>query len=156
MTKPICKILVGLPGVGKSTYIHDNYFHYAKLSTDDIISNIADMYNMTYNKAFKDLITFADKLFWSDVEHSAKFGFNMIIDRTNLSIKSRKKLIDLIKPYGYTIDAIVFETPEQSEWERRLASRPNKTIPPAILNSMLISYAAPTLDEGFDSITFVK
>lgn len=156
MTKPICKILVGLPGVGKSTFIRNDLFDYVKLSTDDIISNIADMYDTTYNKAFKDLITFADKIFWADIEYWAKDGDNIVIDRTNLSVKSRKKLIDLIKPYGYTIDAIVFETPEQSEWERRLASRPNKTIPPAILNNMLISYTVPTMDEGFDSITFVK
>ena len=155
MTK-ICYILVGMPASGKSTWmrnqewIDDTYV----ASTDDIIENIAAQYGLTYNEAFKDVVGFAEKVMWRELEMSAKNGDLIYVDRTNRSAKSRKKYIDFLKPYGYTFKAIVFPTPDETEWRRRLDSRPGKTIPKNALKSMRYSYEMPLPGEGFDEIVY--
>lgn len=155
---PKCYILIGVPGSGKSTWIKkQNIGPFAYIaSTDRIIEDVADIYCMTYNEAFKDLIKFAEKVMWSEIESSAKDGYTIYIDRTNMSEKSRKKFIDFLKPYGYTFEAVNFETPEDEEWERRLASRPGKTIPKYVLESMADNYEMPLMSEGFQKIHFIK
>jgi hypothetical protein len=41
------------------------------------------------------------------------------------------------------------------EWNRRLDSRPGKTIPAHVLSSMIEHYEVPTEAEGFDKIIFL-
>lgn len=153
---PKCTILVGVPGSGKSTwlleqeYIEDQYI----ASTDGIIESIGIAFNMTYDEGFKDLIKFAEKVMWKELAAFAEDGERIYIDRTNLSVKSRKRFIDFLKPYGYEFDAVVFETPEEEEWKRRL-NRPGKTIPPHVLESMADNYEMPLMSEGFTKITYV-
>lgn len=153
---PKCTILVGVPGSGKSTwlleqeYIEDQYI----ASTDGIIESIGIAFNMTYDESFKDLIKFAEKVMWKELADFAEDGERIYIDRTNLSVKSRKRFIDFLKPYGYEFDAVVFETPEGEEWKRRL-NRPGKTIAAHVLESMADNIEIPTMDEGFTNITFL-
>lgn len=153
---PKCTLLVGVPGSGKSTwlldreYIEDQYI----ASTDDIIEQIAFGFGMTYDEGFKDLIKFAEKVMWKELADFAEDGERIYIDRTNLSVKSRKRFIDFLKPYGYEFDAVVFATPETEEWARRLY-RPGKTIPDHVLESMADNIEMPKKEEGFTKITFV-
>lgn len=150
----ICTFLVGAPGAGKSTWmrnqewIDDTYV----ASTDDIIQNIADEYGLTYDEAFKDVIGFAEKVMWRELKMAAEDGDPIYIDRTNMSVKSRRKFIDFLKPYGYRFNAVVFPNPDPVEWERRLNSRPGKTIPDNIIRNMVASFRMPTPEEGFDNI----
>lgn len=155
---PKCYILIGVPGSGKSTWIKEQEFldDTWVMSTDNIIEAIASMCGMTYNECFSDLIKFADKVMWADLKLAAEGGDTIYIDRTNMSEKSRKKFISFLKPYGYTFEAIDFETPEDEEWERRLASRPGKTIPKHVLEAMADNYEMPLMSEGFEKITFIK
>lgn len=153
-----CTILVGVPGSGKSSYLNEKYWvdgGYV-ISTDNIIEDIANEYCMTYDDAFKDLIKFAEKVFFDKINTHLKYGDSVIIDRTNLSVKSRSRFFNLLKPHGYTFDAIVFPTPDKKEWDRRLASRIGKTIPKAILETMEKSFQMPTVEEGFTNITIIS
>jgi predicted kinase len=153
MTK-ICTFLIGAPAAGKSTWmrnqewIDDTYV----ASTDDIIEEIAAGYGLTYNEAFKDVVGFAEKVMWRELERAAKDGDLIYIDRTNMSVKSRKRFIDFLKPYGYRFNAVVFPNPDPVEWERRLNNRPGKTIPENIIRNMVSSFRMPTHEEGFDNI----
>lgn len=153
---PKCTLLVGVPGSGKSTwlldreYIEDQYI----ASTDDIIEAIAFGFGMTYDEGFKDLIKFAEKVMWKELADFAEDSERIYIDRTNLSVKSRKRFIDFLKPYGYEFDAVVFPTPETDEWAKRL-HRPGKTIPDHVLESMADNIEMPTKEEGFTNITFL-
>jgi predicted kinase len=157
---PKCTILIGLPASGKSTWLDQNYDNFSDcvqfLSTDGVIEDIAGRYDLFYDEVFKDLIGFAEKVMWREAILFAEGNYELYIDRTNLTIKSRAKFINMLKPYGYTFDAIVFETPEKEEWDRRLNSRRGKTIPAEILASMIGGYQAPLLSEGFEKITFIK
>jgi predicted kinase len=153
---PKCTILVGVPGSGKSTWHRIKYGDYATnvASTDKIIEDVASDYGMTYNEGFKELIGFAEKTMWRQITSYQMRGLDFIIDRTNLSAKSRAKFIQKLKLHRYEIECVVFQTPEPEEWKRRLDSRPGKTIPQEALDRMVDSYEMPLMSEGFTRITY--
>jgi predicted kinase len=151
-------MLVGVPGSGKSTWLEDNYYGqiaegYEIISTDDVIDHVSYIYGMNYDEAFPDLIKFAEKAMWKQLETASKLKSDIVIDRTNLTVSSRRKFLRYLE--GYEFEAIVFPTPDKQEWERRLSSRPGKTIPKRVLESMRNNTEAPTLEEGFEVITYV-
>lgn len=158
---PKCTILVGVPGSGKSTWLSNNRVAWSKtLSTDSIIEEIASQYGLTYNDAFKNLIAFAEQVMWKEAGRFATAKYDLYVDRTNLTAKSRQKVIYALKPYGYEFEAVVFPWPgteafPEEEWFRRLESRPGKTIPNHVLASMTNSAEVPTEAEGFSKITFI-
>ena len=57
---------------------------------------------------------------------------------------------------GYYKIAVVFETPPRTELKQRLASRPGKEIPDAVVEGMLASFEMPTEQEGFDEIWYTN
>lgn len=152
---PKCTILIGVPGSGKSTWL-DSVGEPERtviISTDNTIQYIADIYDMTYNEAFPDLIKFAEKVMWKSLEDSMYFQDNIIIDRTNLSVGSRKRFIKFLQ--GYEFEAVVFPTPEPEEWNRRLNSREGKAIPSNVLESMAKNFNEPSEAEGFSRIIYI-
>ena len=159
---PKCIILVGVPASGKSTWHRNRYGEYPMpvASTDKIIEEVAANYGMTYDEGFKGLIQFAEIIMWRQITSCLMGGRNFIIDRTNLSVKSRKKFIDKLKLHKYDIECVVFPMPgteklPTEEWNRRLDSRRGKTIPQEALDRMIDSYEIPLMSEGFNKITFM-
>ena len=152
-----CVFLVGVPAAGKSTWMKNQDWvdDTCIISTDTIIEEVASEYGMTYDEAFKNLIGFAEQVMWNDLKLAAEDGDPIYIDRTNLTAKGRKKFIDYLKPFGYEFEAVVFPTPDRDEWERRLNSRPGKTIPEHVLESMERNFQMPLMDEGFSKITTI-
>jgi predicted kinase len=148
-----CTILIGAPATGKSTWC-DTVRTSVILSSDAVIEDIAEQYGFTYDQVFSDLIRFAETVFWRKLYNWAEQGVDLVIDRTNMSVKSRKKIIDLLKPHGYQFEAVVFPVPGAQEWRRRLDNRKGKTIPEHVLHSIAGSYVEPTDAEGFSKITF--
>ena len=154
---PKCTILVGVPGSGKSTWHRNKYGYYTApvVSTDRIIEEVASSYGMTYDEGFKGLIQFAEIIMWRQITSYLMRGSDFIIDRTNLTAKSRAKFIQKLKLHRYEIECLVFPQPEPEEWKRRLDSRPGKTIPQEALDRMVDSYEIPLESEGFSKITFI-
>jgi predicted kinase len=160
-----CLILVGLPATGKSTWVDslidddpydkDPIADWSVHSTDNIVEEIADNYGFTYNEIWKDTIGLATKLYNRDIRETIMGKWSCIIDRTNLTIESRKKIIDLFKSHGYTIEVMVFSKPDDIEWNNRLNSREGKSIPKEQLDAMIERYQAPSNDEGIDEIYYV-
>lgn len=154
----VCTFLVGAPGVGKTTWrkkqewIDDTFV----ASTDLIIEEIADQFGLTYDEAFKDVIGFAEKVMWRDLKAAAKDGDMIYIDRTNMSRKSRERFIKMLKPYGYTFNAVVFPNPDDKEWRRRLNNRPGKTISNDIIQDMMSRFQMPVVDEGFETVVVIE
>ena len=154
---PKCIILVGVPASGKSTW-HLNKFGdwpTTVASTDKIIESVTQIYGMSYDEGFKGLIQFAEQIMWRQITTCLMNRGDFIIDRTNLTAKSRAKFIQKLKLHKYNIECLVFPTPEPEEWKRRLDSRRGKTIPQEVLDRMVASYEVPTEAEGFDKITFM-
>ena len=151
-------MLVGLPGSGKS-------YHAERLvntgfslhSSDAILEDIAKDAGLTYNDVFKDNIKIADQLFWQELQKAIDNNENIIVDRTNLTVKSRSRIIEMAKD-KYTITAKVFETPfhDGKKWKEFLAAREGKIIPSNVIGSMMFNYECPTLDEGFVCVEITK
>lgn len=139
---PNAYVLVGLPGVGKSTWVAGKRFI---ASSDNFINLFAAIRGKTYNEVFPEYIKKAEAHFWELLEGCNE---DVYIDRTNLTIKSRARLFKALPYHKFT--AIVFSIPEN--WQERLDSREGKQIPEHVLCQMDRNYQPPTLDEGFYQI----
>ena len=93
-------ILCGLIGAGKSTWANKKASENKNLiiiSKDSFRSTIkGDKY--IYDIHYEDLIK---KLVKSSIKIAIENGFDIIIDETNLTEKSRKEYIDLIEKYTH-------------------------------------------------------
>jgi tRNA uridine 5-carbamoylmethylation protein Kti12 len=152
---PYLWIGVGYPGVGKSVWIKKNCEirstqQIVVLGTDYLIDAHALRIGKTYNQVFKDYIDEATSLFFAQVQTAFAANWNVFIDRTNLTVKGRHKLLSLA-PKHYKKLAIVF-TCDKEVHDVRLQMRPGKTIPRGVLKSMEESFVYPTVEEGFDAV----
>jgi predicted kinase len=158
--KPHLYMLVGVPGSGKSTWIGNQVDHVDAqedlyiASTDNYIETKAQVHGTTYNAIFKDVIKDAEKMMYEGVMNAVKHNHDIIWDQTNLTRRSRAKKLIMIPDY-YKKYAVVFPTPEETELQRRLASRPGKTIPEYILGGMIEAMEKPETNEGFDTVLVI-
>ena len=153
---PKCTILVGVPASGKSTWLAENMTDRSHIvSTDRVIDGLASIYGFTYNEIFRETIRFADMVMVKWMMGAVEEDYDLYIDRTNMSAKSRAQFINKLKKYGYEFECVVFPTPEPEEWKRRLDSRPGKIIPQEAIDRMVKGYDVPTEKEGFKKITFL-
>jgi guanylate kinase len=86
------------------------------------------------------------------VELARDKGMDIIWDQTSTTVASRRKKFNMLPNYHAV--AVVFPTPEPAELERRLASRPGKNIPWAVMQGMISGLKVPTEAEGFDEIWY--
>ena len=167
MSQHICTVMVGLPGLGKSTLVNSERKIYDSIdvsvfiySTDDYIENIAKMRGLTYDDVFEETIKEATQMCNDGLDSAIADGLDIIWDQTNLGVGKRRKIINRMKQAGYQVRCICIIPPEagwlddQQVWASRLRNRPGKTIPQHVLSSMIESFVEPTIDEGFDMITF--
>lgn len=153
-------ILVGLPGSGKSTWSAKHFPHesYEHCSSDAIIEEDAAAIGLTYDEAFPLAIKRASKQFTFMVQDAALKGKSIVIDRTNVTPKTRAQNVRLVKDIdpSYKIVALVFGVGlDAEEHARRLASRPGKTIPKHVLKDMTERFTVPTVEEGFDDVIII-
>ncbi|NEX92630.1 ATP-binding protein [Caulobacter sp. 17J65-9] len=124
--RPRAIFLIGLPGSGKTTWVEryrpapDQPF--AVISTDRLIECEAAQLGVAYDQAYrrlasKKLAAEARRLTRAAVER----GWDVVIDRTNLSAATRASFLRLFPP-PYVRAAVVFAVP-WAELERRLAAR---------------------------------
>jgi predicted kinase len=161
MSEPICTVMVGLPGLGKSTLIEGMYktdtFIY---STDKLIDEWASEKDKTYDEVFSEMIAEATTVMNSALEIVISGRLDIIWDQTNLGVGKRRKIINRMRQAGYQVRGVCIIPPEsgwlddQKVWAHRLANRPGKTIPQNILTNMMESFTLPTVSEGFEMITF--
>ena len=152
---PKLYMLIGVPASGKSTW-REQFFETNRamiISTDDILEDIAATQNKTYNDVFKDNIKLAQQIAEQRMKEAFNATLDVVHDQTNLTAKSRKSKLAMV-PENYEKIAVVFLTPDEEEWQRRL-DRPGKSIPQNILMGMRDSMQFPDPEEGFDKIQVV-
>ena len=160
---PVCTVMVGLPALGKSTFIKsiktaDTWIY----STDMFIETVAEDNGITYDEAFLSNIDAAIKFNEQKIETIMMLRKDIIWDQTNLGVGKRKKIVERMAKVGYTVNCICLQPhiagkdwlESNTEWNRRLSSRSGKNIPQHVLTNMMENFVVPTLDEGFDSIIF--
>lgn len=167
MSQPICTVMVGLPGLGKSTLVDSQRKVYERIdmdvfvySTDNYIEDAAKHFGVTYNEAFEDNIKGATESMNALLDSAIKERQDVIFDQTNLGVGKRRKIINRMKQAGYQVRCECIVPPEsdydgtKENWVERLANRQGKTIPQNVLTNMIDSFIMPTTEEGFDMITF--
>lgn len=167
MSEPICTVMVGLPGLGKSTLVYGERKIYDAIntsvftySTDDYIEQVAQMRGLTYDDVFDETIKDATRLCNEGLDRAIANEQYIIWDQTNLGVGKRRKIINRMKQAGYQVRCNCIMPPEagwlddQKVWANRLRNRTGKTIPQDVLTNMVESFTIPTIEEGFDTITF--
>tara|TARA_R110000851_G_scaffold26079_1_gene74319 strand:- start:2192 stop:2638 length:447 start_codon:yes stop_codon:yes gene_type:complete len=145
-------MLIGVPASGKSTWLKKNMApDGVVVSSDDHVERLAAMQGKTYSQAFKDVAGDATKAMMTDLSDAIAAQKDIYWDQTNPSKKARAKKLRQV-PNNYEKVAVYFPTPNDEEHQKRLASRPDKTIPDFVIKSMKSSLQAPSRDEGFDEI----
>lgn len=156
-----CTVMVGLPALGKSTFINklknDNVWIY---STDMYIDAVAEDNGITYSEAFESYINDATRFNEQKLKTMINLGKDIVFDQTNLGVGKRKKIINRMRNAGYTVNCVCLLPPDadniddQKEWNRRLESRPGKIIPKHVLANMIERFFVPVKSEGFDQINY--
>lgn len=167
MSQPVCYVMVGLPGLGKSTLVESQRKVYERIdmdvfvySTDNILERIAQQLDKTYDEVFEKHVKSATAEADIDLAYAMKERQDIIWDQTNLGVGKRRKIINRMRQAGYQVRCECIVPPEagwlddQKAWARRLRDRPGKTIPNHVLTNMIESFIVPSVEEGFDMITF--
>lgn len=144
-------MLVGIPTAGKSTFSNDpKYKKYVRVSSDDILQEVAKERQQSYNTVFKGNIRFAQIAMMKVLRQAIEDGKSIIWDQTNLTKKQRREKLKHI-PDTYKKTAVYFVVSLETALKRN-TQRPGKVIPPEVLERMIKEYELPTNEEGFDAI----
>ena len=150
--------MIGTPCSGKSTYIDNILSNCEIISTDNIIEQIAKENNSTYSEMF-DKIDFKkiNKEMFEKFKNAVSENKDIVIDRTNMTIKSRKRFLSNLTK-NYTKYAISFDVSKETIMERndKRFKETGKHIPENVIDSMIKSFQQPTKEEGFDYIIVIK
>lgn len=160
-------VLIGLPNSGKSTLrekIVRRIPEVVVVSRDDLLEEFykekfskIDTYNNMYMVLHNDDVLLKEftKRFEDYLNEIAKTSDNIIIDMTQLSLSSRRKMLNHFPKY--TKNAIVIMT-DNDELFRRNEQRFQETkkfISKKVIENMMTSFTFPVLEEGFNTIELV-
>lgn len=141
---PLLTIMVGLQGSGKSTKVKE-------LADKNTIVLSSDNYRLENplwdnEKVFKQLYT--------DMNKFLKLGLNVIIDATNITIKSRRRIFSNLREKCIK-KCYIMNTPYdicKQRVEERNKSNVSHQVPLEVLQKYLHSFEIPFYEEGFDYI----
>jgi predicted kinase len=138
MSAKILKLMVGIPGSGKSTRAlelvkenPDTFYLSADAIRAEVLGDEAD--NTQNARVFG---IFNDRLKTLMVK-----GHSVVVDNTNYSRKNRKDILRLAKTMGYTVYAYEMSTPHDVSKERNLARA--RIVPTDVMERMIAGYASP-------------
>lgn len=157
---PKITLLVGPPCSGKS-FFRDKQQGVSVISRDDLLLEFAEEngFNGNYSEIWKWLEETnqqkeIDKIEQKRFREAVKNKDDIIIDRTNMSAKSRRKWLNNVTK-DYTKEAIVFATEYDEIYARNenRALKTGKTIPKYVISKMMKQFTIPTYAE-VDSVKF--
>jgi predicted kinase len=151
---PKLYVLVGVPGSGKSTWANNQEWAIdcVVISTDQYVEAYARSVNKTYSEVFEEIMPKAVDLMAADVIAARDANKDIIWDQTSTTVASRRKKFVMLPSYHKI--AVVFQTPESKELDRRLKSRPGKVIPKTVIENMINNFEEPSEEEGFNEIWY--
>ena len=140
-------VMIGLPGSGKSTKRDElKYQNYAYISSDELRKVVAGSEeDQDHNQQVFD--TFYKMLDW-EMSHR----YNTILDATNINMKARRRIFEIIEPYRDQIEvtAYIMNIPIEEVIERDKSRE--RSVGIEVINKFLNNYQHPQKFEGFDHI----
>lgn len=162
---PKLYVLVGPPGVGKSSWIAQNVADPYVISYDNAVDIVREPLGLRYNdvaggqKQFRKEVEAVHKQMTRDAVGSGK---DIVVDMTNMTAKARQRALAPVRGHEreYEKVAVVFdfqgaERGVQTAVAQRAARLGDKTLSPAIVQGMMDRFEMPIESEGFDKIVVV-
>lgn len=156
------KILIGIPNSGKSSYIKENG-DVNVLSMDNLI--LEKYPTLQYSEAFKKIMASKEsgndewreleKLFNEELQRLIKEQKDITIDKTNLTKKSRRRLLSKVKNNTRKVGVLFLTTISTlSERNIKRADKEGKYISPKVTEMFMKNYSMPDMQE-FDEIIYI-
>lgn len=160
-------VLVGLPNSGKSTVreqMQELNKHLFVVSRDDMLEDFyrrktgkIDNYNKMYNFLHddKELLKEFTREFEEQLNYAAKVKSDVLIDMTQLSLSSRRKMINHFPKFNKKAVVIMTDNDELFRRNDVRYEETGKFISRKVIENMMTSFTFPVLEEGFDSIDLI-
>lgn len=147
---PILTIMIGLSGSGKST----NAKQVAEKENAVVISSDEIREKLTGNVENQDKNTEVFKLFHKRIKEALLSGKNVIADATNLTMKSRRTILQNIYKVPCMKKAVVIA----KDYDECLEDNKNREhpVPEYILKGQLERFEIPFFEEGFNEIKIIN
>jgi tRNA uridine 5-carbamoylmethylation protein Kti12 len=154
-SKKYCFVIVGLPGSGKSTVAYElaREYNATIASSDFYIERKAEDEGKTYNEVFDKYIGEATRVFNLKLFFAIANQANIVIDRTNLSKKTRRGYLNRFKEAGYYVVCVTVLT-DKNIRRKVNESRMEKgrSISDEVVEKMENNFQIPLSSEGFDEM----
>lgn len=160
-------VLVGLPNSGKSTLRNafvQSFPEASIVSRDDLLEEFyeekfggTDTYNNMYNVLHEDKVLLKEftKRFEDYLNKLAKTSDNIIVDMTQLSLSSRRKMINHFPKHNKKAIVIMTDNDELFTRNHTRHIETKKYISEKVIENMMTSFTFPVLEEGFDDIELI-
>ena len=160
-------LLIGLPCSGKSTLRNafiNEYPDAIVVSRDDMLEEFykekfgdVDTYNTMYNVLHNDgiLIKEFSNRFETFLNTIAKTADNIIVDMTQLSLSTRRKMINHFPKHQKKAIVILTDNDELTRRNKMRFEETKKFISDKVIENMMTSFTFPVLEEGFKEIELI-
>jgi predicted kinase len=133
-------VFIGLQGAGKSSFYRARF-----AATHDLVSKDRLRNNSRPGRRQRQLI-----------EEALAAGRSVVVDNTNPTREDRAELIALARSFGATAVGYHFESRLADCLERNRQRQGKERVPDVALYATRKRLQAPTPDEGFDQLFFVR
>jgi len=163
---PKLYVLVGPPGVRKSTWVRQNLVDPHVVSYDRAVDIVREPLGLRYD----DVAGARGAQFRKEVEAvhremqkgAVESGKDIVVDMTNMTVASRRRALSVIRGHEdeYEKIAVFFdflgaEAGVHAAVKKRAEEEGDKTLSPEIVQGMMDRFVMPTEAEGFDKIVVV-
>ena len=151
---PVLAVVVGLPCSGKTTFIKEQFSNYVTLSRDSYIDDRAKALGVGYLEAWNSLSkeqhADLDQRFEDEFRDAVIGGYDIVLDRTSLTVASRKRWLDIAANHSKV--AVFIPTSVNVCLDRNMKRRAEhgKFVPDHVIREMYEGMEIPTEAEGFE------
>jgi predicted kinase len=152
----------------KTTYANKRFPDHIRISSDYYIEEYAESQNKSYSEVFQEFIGEATKKANNDLREALKAKQDIVVDKTNLTEKSRKKILSQVPKEYRKVSVLMMHEPLTmiNRMHMRINGLGDKTLSEKVLVEQFNRLTTregdktsddnlPTAGEGFDELSVV-